>query len=283
MYETTDRPNETEISDVEAAVIAGIETTKPHQLGDENSTLYVVRNGAGGTSVHDTREWDDEFLAHPRRKTGLYSVTRVESFLDYLERHGNEQTEVFVHNDSRTVQALLDGHGVTDAGHEEHKLNLAFPKSEEWKLWISRNGKAMTQREFAEFVEDNLIDIVDPDAATMLEIVSSLSATTKATFHSAHRLSDGSTEFEWTKETTAKAGNKAGRLDIPARFQIGIPVFRGDEPVPVEARFRYRITNGDLVMSYHLDRPRDVEDRAFENNLDALRSELVDKHPVYIN
>lgn len=272
-------------TDTEAAILAGIESARPRQIGGPNadSPLYVVRDGSGDSQIIDTRAFDTEYLEHPRRKIGRYDVTRVDSFVDYLDRHGNEQTEITVDTSTQIVSALLDGHGVEHAGHEDHKLVLSFPKSDEWTLWLARNGKAMTQREFAEFVEDNLIDIADPDAATMLEIVSSLSATTKATFHSAHRLSDGSTEFEWTEETTAKAGNKAGRLDIPARFTIAVPVFRGEERVHVDARFRYRINAGDLVMSYHLDRPGDVARGAFEANLDNLTGRLSERFPIYVN
>lgn len=284
MYETTDRPNETVIGDVEAAVIAGIETTKPTQLGGKDSTLYVVRNGAGGTSVHDTREWDDAFLPHPRRKVGQYWVTQVDSFVDYLDRHGDEQTEITVNTAGASLSAVIDGHSSHTPGHEEHVLGLAFPKSDQWNVWHGANGRAMRQREFAEFIEDNLVDIIDPAGADMLEIVSSLSATTKATFHSAHRLSDGSTELEWTQEVNAKAGTtKSGKVEIPGTFKIAIPVFRGGKAWKVEARFRYRVNDGALTMSYHLTRPADLLDAAFTKEVDAVRERIGGTYPIYVN
>jgi uncharacterized protein YfdQ (DUF2303 family) len=284
MYETTDRPNETVIGDVEAAVIAGVETTKPQQLGDEDSTLYVVRNGNGNTVIHDTREWDDRYLAHPRRKTGQYAVTQVDSFVDYLDRHGNDQTEVTVNTASASLRAVIDSHGLDEAGHEQHVLGLQFPKSDQWGVWLGANGKAMRQRDFAEFIEDNLVDVIDPAGADMLEIVSSLSATTKATFHSAHRLSDGSTELEWTQEVNAKAGTtKSGKVEIPGQFKIAIPVFRGGSVWKIEARFRYRVNDGVLTMSYHLTRPADLLDAAFTKEVEAVRERIGGTYPIYVN
>ena len=284
MYETTDRPNETVIGDVEAAVIAGIETTKPQQVGSADSHLYVVRNGNGNTVIHDTREWDDRYLAHPRRKTGQYVVTQVDSFVDYLDRHGDEQTEVYVNTGSASLHATVDGHSSHSAGHEDHVLKLNFPKSDQWNVWHGANGRAMRQREFAEFIEDNLVDIIDPAGADMLEIVSSLSATTKATFHSAHRLSDGSTELEWTQEVNAKAGTqKSGKVEIPGTFKIAIPVFRGGKAWKVEARFRYRVNDGVLTMSYHLTRPADLLDAAFTKEVEAVRERIGGTYPIYVN
>ena len=270
--------------DVAEAVGAGIESTTPHQIGGEDSTLYVVRHTDGTTKVIDTRENDDDYLEHPRRKAGRYEVTQVPSFVDYLDRHGNEQTEVTVSTDEQSVRAVLDGHAPDAAGHEDHILRMTFPKSEQWKVWARANGVAMRQRDFAEFIEDNLVDVIEPMGADMLEIVSSLSATTRAHFHSAHRLSDGSTELEWTQEVDAKAGTKkAGKVEIPGTFRIAIPVFRGGKAWKIEARFRYRVSDGVLTMSYHLQRPTDLLDAAFTKEVDALRADIEDRYPVYVN
>lgn len=265
-------------------IAAAIETTEPKQIGDPYSTLYVVRNGDGTSQVIDTRKHDHRYLPHPVRKTGNYQVTQVGSFVDYLARHGGDQTEVTVTTANQSVTAVIDSHGPEFAGHEEHSLLMQFPKSEQWNVWHGSNGRSMKQRDFAEFIEDNLVDIIEPAGADMLEIVSSLSATTRATFHSAHRLSDGSTELEWTQEVDAKAGTKkAGKVEIPGSFIIAIPLFRGGSAWKVEARFRYRVSEGTLSMSYHLQRPTDLLDAAFEREVSVLREEIEGSYPVYVN
>ncbi len=47
--------------------------------------------------------------------------------------------------------------------------------SPEWDTWQSKDGEKCNQMDFAEFVEDNAPDIVNPDAATILEVDSGTS------------------------------------------------------------------------------------------------------------
>lgn len=104
-------------------------------------------------------------------------------------------------------------------------------------------------------------------------IAQSIQATTKCDFESGILLANGQRRLSYLETTTARAGGK-GDLEIPAQITLGIPVFVGAEAAEqMTARFRYRITNGRLVLRYKLDRPEDAAAEAF-----AAIVHAVDEH-----
>jgi uncharacterized protein YfdQ (DUF2303 family) len=130
--------------------------------------------------------------------------------------------------------------------------------SPEWQRWIKTNATPLDQLRFATFLEDNARDIVDPEAAHMLEIAYKLEAKKSVDFVSGMRLSDGSTEFTYNETTTSK-----GKMEIPTTFAVNIPVFAHTVGTLVTAKFRYRIQDGGkLNLWYDLDRPDIVAEDA---------------------
>jgi hypothetical protein len=104
----------------------------------------------------------------------------------------------------------------------------------------------------------------------MLEIASSLSASTKADFESGITLANGQRRLSYVENTTAKAGVR-GDLTIPTEIQLRVRVFDGaDFAERVTARFRYRINAGKLTLHFKLDRPADVIADAFEAAVNEL-------------
>ena len=126
----------------------------------------------------------------------------------------------------------------------------------------------MSQEQFAHFIEQNLVDIVEPVSAEMLEISRSLIAKKSASFSSAIRLSDGSHQFSYDEDI--KGSTKSGNLAVPETFKIGIPVFLNGTGYAIEARLRYRIKEQSLEMWYELIRPHDV----FEDAFNAIHAEI---------
>ncbi len=124
-----------------------------------------------------------------------------------------------------------------------------------------KNGKREAQMEFAEFIEDNAPDIVEPDSATMLEVARDLSAKTDVDFASAIRLQNGQVQFKYSEQIKGTYGS--GNLDVPERFTISIPVHIGSERVGITARLRYRIASGKLTFWYDLLRADMIERNAF--------------------
>jgi uncharacterized protein YfdQ (DUF2303 family) len=216
----------------------------------------------------------------PTRKTGTTLLRDATSFLrPVLGKHGDDASEVYADADRLTVTAVLNADASDAANWGDHRLRLEVRETDAWKQWTAGDGKLMEQERFAEFVEDHLPEILDPAAATMLEIAQSIQGTAKAEFQSGTRLATGERALKYVETVTAKAGQK-NDLVIPETFTVGLLPFEGltDVGYKITARLRYRIEGAGLRLGYKLDRPADVRAKAFAAIVDEIRSSI--NHPI---
>lgn len=237
---------------------AVIEQTRLSTLPDEvePGKIYVVSTPEGRDVIDLT---GDDYRDTPRRKRGTVVVDDVDAFAIYYSKHADDASEVYADIDRATVTAVLDAHQGGAARWEEHWLQLKLQHTREWKTWAGNDRRYMSQTDFAEFLEDNLVDLApEPvDAATMLEVATSFQAKTKVSFSSGTVLASGDLRLNYEEETAATAGAK-GQISVPKLFAIGIAPYDDTAPYRVEARFRHRISKGSLQLCYVLDRPQDI-------------------------
>lgn len=226
--------------------------------------IYLANSSDGTKTVVDLADRKRALDKHPPvRKTGDYTFTETDSLIGYLAKHGRDETEVWGSDKSGTIRAVIDAHDEATPGHEMHTATLRLTHTQDWQEWTKSSGRAMTQVEFAEFIEDHLPNIVEPSAGDMLTIAQSLEAKKSVDFKASTRLQDGNIGLQWEETTTARAGGK-GQLEIPQRFALGIQVYEGMDAWRITARLRYRIHEGGrLTLSYILDRPDDARREAF--------------------
>lgn len=258
-------PTDVEQSDIQAAVDAGLAAALPHNVADD---LVVVTVPANGKVIEiDLAAHQDKYADRPRRKKGTVHVQSSTSFVDYIHKHGLDATEVWADPARQGLVGVINAHGhaegTTDladegnAGHGDHRVILELVPTPAWTAWVTRDKQWMDQATFAEHLEDNVLDITHPDAATMLEIAQSFHATTGVAFKSSERLHSGEAALHYEETTSARAGQK-GDLEIPTEFSLALQPYAGQtEAVEITARFRYRIRDGHLSLSYalsHTDR-----------------------------
>lgn len=209
----------------------------------------------------------ERLLGTPTRKRARVTLTDAQSFIDYVNLHGQHGTCLYANPDDGLFIVVIDDHqGHNDgAAWREHAARYTCAASTEWKTWDMANKIKMTQADFAQFIEDNLPDILAPAAADILEIARGLQAKKNVNFASALRLDNGDVQFTYEDKTEATAGK--GQLKVPEKFVIAIPVFQGGPAYSIEARLRYRIADGQLAMWYDLLRPH----KSREHALDEIR------------
>ena len=120
----------------------------------------------------------------------------------------------------------------------------------------------MEQCDFAQFIEDHLPNIREPEAAVVVATARHLVAQVRGEFTAAISLPDGSEVLEYNSKVRGHVGKN--KMDVPAAFELMIPVFEGGEKHAMTARLRYRITEGKLTLWVHLHRPLNVIERAIE-------------------
>lgn len=255
------------MDNIQAALDAGAALGTVHEL--DSGRFVVVPDGY---QVEDL----ELFQENPRHARGVYVSHSLESFLIYFHRFGDANSMIFCDMETNKLAARLNHHEESGkARHGDHKAIYKAPYSLEWKRWKEANGVKMSQIDFAYFMEENASDVVEPDAATMIEVSQSLKATKKGQFVSDQRLANGSVQFTYEEHIDATTGRK--KLQVPENFTIGIPIFYGGPGYKLEARLRFRIKDdGSLVMWFDLHRAMHAERQAFEDVVEKVRADVKD-------
>ena len=222
----------------------------------------------------------EEKQKKPERVKETVTTETPQSFIDYFNHFANDTSVVFCDIDNANFTGIIDYHKGADPAWCNHKVTFKCKKTEEWASWLSMNNKKMSQLDFAYFIENNLEEIVTPDGATMLEIATSLKAKTKTTFQSGMLLANGQTQLQYIEEIDGSAGTK-GEIKIPETIDIGLHLFEGGEPYRLQARFRYRINEGNLSMWYDLIRPQKTHRAAVEDVYKAINKDM--KAVLFVN
>lgn len=223
----------------------------------------VVPKGAALESLED-------YLERPARARGQITAQSAETFSDYINRFKMDATVIFACQDAFVLTGVIDWHTPGSAAFCEHRVSYSCPRSLEWETWRGAHGKRMSQSDFAQFIEDNVVDVRAPTGADILEVSRNLQAKKKVEFSSALRLSDGSQQFTYAEiidGTTSK-----GSIKVPEEFTLGIPVFLNGPLYEVRARLRYRIEGGNLQLWYELYRPEHIERDAFKAVCDDVNT-----------
>lgn len=188
-----------------------------------------------------------------------------DSFTAYVNRYKAEATRIFAEpgflagGGVAKISATLDYHMPGMADHCAHTATYSPRYSEQWMRWHKAASAPMKQAEFAEFVEEVRGDIVEPDAARLMDIVRTFKASKKVEFDSLVYQSNGDVMLGYDERTEQKGTSGA----LPEKMKIGIPVyFRGTTfAVPVFVRFK--VSGGVVQFQLKIDRADVIEDEAF--------------------
>ncbi|MDQ0894457.1 DUF2303 family protein [Agromyces ramosus] len=257
----------------EAGVVADLAQQAIAPSGLDLGEVYALPDGHGGVRIADT----DQYAETPRRPQGKRVVLDAASFVAYVNRHVTAGTEVYADTPNSTVRAVIDSHegGAGEPGWQSHKLDLSLEHTKAWRAWVEhdlgQNPRGwFGQQEFAEFIEDRALDVVEPDHGALIDIATTFEAKQKADFASAVRTDSGAVQFAYTETVAAKAGQK-GTLEIPKVFRLALRPYIGGPIYYLTAQFRYRISGNGLLLGYALERPENILEAAFSDIVTEIR------------
>ena len=253
----------------------GRQAVNAQEVPDGNTPYAVIPDDC---KVEDLSRFRyNDHAARPERIRANVNVLDVQSFAEYYRAYADAASRVFAFEPEAKVVAILDYHEDGKSPRwSQHRLTLNLRKSDEWNVWVARNNKQFTQMEFAEFLEQNGMDIVDPSPASMVEVARDLEAKSEVEFGGGARTSNGQIRFKYSE--TIKGSMANGAMEVPEQFRIGIPVFLGGEIVQLAALLRYRVQNGKLVLWYTLVR----SDAAVREAFLAARDDIAEAIEVTI-
>lgn len=244
---------------------------------------------SGGTT--DLAKLVDPHRARPVRRKGTAHFDRQDSFEDHCNRFKNGHSTLWAQRGDRSnpkLTAVLNynqsGDGPPEFG--DHRGVYTFPVTDEWKAWLGADGEVMSQGQFAAFIEEHLVNIIDPTKAPdmlaaleeldllvgrpadLLQMSRGMRVHETAEVTNAQNLSSGETEFVFNVEHRDAAGNK---LKVKNAFVIRIPIFQGGEEFALVAFLRYRVQGGRVSWFYALHKAAQVFDQAFEFACDEAK------------
>lgn len=195
-------------------------------------------------------------------------LSDADSFVAYVKRYQTKNTLIFatlpigVSGAGAEFRAVFDYH-VGGKGEEHvaarcsHQAFFPCPPSTNWTAWLAVNGKAQTQDAFISFIEANSIDIVSPDAASLMEMAANFESKTEVEFVSKVDRLTGARKLSFN-ETVSGGATTKGTITVPDSLKVKLPVFEGGKPFDLTARLEWRPSNGKLHVTVHLLRPMDV-------------------------
>lgn len=219
----------------------------------------------------------EQHLLKPRRPRGTVTVHDPADFAELVNRLADlDHTTVWADVDGNKVTAVFDDHAEHDvAGWRQHTAHLALKVDPDWQRWLQYDDKLGDQEWFADFLENVAHTVIEPDAATMLEIATTFRATIDANYSGGLRVQSGDVSLTYKQETNASAG-ASGQLEIPNTFTVRLAPWLGVDAVDVTARLRYRLRDGNLRIGYSLLRPDRVKQEAFALILQRMRETVHD-------
>lgn len=240
------------IDGTEAGTVAHLAQAQVEQHPVAAGDTYAVSMPEG----HNHKVVDlESLLDQPRRKRGTVQFTTGGSLEDYVNVHkGDGSDSLWADRDALRVVAVLNDHSRVDPGWGDHRAILTLGLSPEWRRWLGLDGKLVAQTRFAEHIEDSLAEIIDPPGADLLELAQTFEANTQVQFRSSQLLDSGQVQLRYEETIDAKAG-KTGSVVVPKRFTVLLAPFEDLEVKRIDARLRYRISDGALAIGYKLDRP----------------------------
>lgn len=240
--------------------------------------VSVVPDGMKVAILNELLRLQDEREPAPRRLRGTATHQELESFCSHVNRFKDAASTIWADTLKLQLTAIFNYHqGTSTSGEDpeiapasarwaDHRSVYACPLSEEWELWMGHNEKWLGQEEFGRFIEDNFDNLANPTPndefpppARVLEVARSLQINAKRQFERTINPTSGEGVFTWKEEH-----EKTGSTKVPKSFLVGIPVFEAGEAYRIQARLRYRISDGRAQFQYGLYQAQVVLRDAFE-------------------
>lgn len=213
----------------------------------------------------------DEHRLVPERRKGIAAVDTLASFVALTNRHKDGGSVLFgkIAWPDPKLTAVINYHDLDNvARFGDHRVDYAFPLTDEFKSWVECSGKPMKQEEFAAFLEEHAGELASPEdgerslyeplfkenfgtPSEILMLSRHLEVHVNAKAKQGIRLQSGERTVEFSEEHVNAKGEK---VVIPGVFMVSVPAFVDGSAVRIPARLRYRISGGSIVWFYQLFR-----------------------------
>lgn len=240
-------------TELEASAAFGTPNLQPWRP-EEGGVPYLIHR------TDQTLVRVEEMLRAPTRTRHKLDASDLASFIAATKMFSGADSIIYANREKLALRCVVDHYTRDKTAWGQHLISYEMKHSPDWLTWTGANKRRFEQAEFAEWLDDNALVIVEPKPAAIIELARNLEVRQSGVFKQATRIQDGSYDLTYT------VNNEAQNVKVPERIRIELPVCSGDKTnVQLEARFRWRISDGRTMFFYDLYRVDDVLDRYWEN------------------
>lgn len=215
---------------------------------EKDELLYAIVPEGYELATEDIADRQEKREPTPRRITGSVSLANVDSFLEFCGREYVEDTTVcFANLRTRSFAAIFNyaaPGGVP--GWSDRSATLTLGETTNWKRWLDVNGEKMGQLSLADFLEANMDDIFEPDAADIIEMITALKVRKNAEFHSIIDQNTGLVSMQYSEDV--KGESIKGQIDFIGKFTIGLSPFYGSSKYSIKCNLRMSTNNENRLL-----------------------------------
>jgi uncharacterized protein YfdQ (DUF2303 family) len=255
-------------------------------------------------------------ILKPYQRKGTAKLTTVRSLIDWANRFKGENSIIYAQNDAANLSltcvadyhgagaAIIDNlNGDPSARHCHHRATYAFPLSKQWQAWTAISGAAQSGVEMGVFLENNILDVIDPHlqltspgiagaeateadhrlidiarrlegsygtGAQLLGMAKSFTVNEAADYTVAHNSTTGEQTIQIKSEHVDGTGQP---IKVPKLFLIAIPVFEGGPAYRLPVRFQYRKAGATVKFVLTLHDPKHAKDHAFDEAAQTVQAD----------
>ncbi len=194
-----------------------------------------------GTELVDLEPYQQE----PRFRAAAPKFQSPASFIEYVKTHKTEHTRLFFQSEAAHVvfDHLPAQSGKSRRLHHARLTLETDPLFAPWRNAIE-TGRKFGQAEFADFIDDHRAIILRPDAATIAETALNLQDNRQLSVQSKVNRANGRFSFTYSE------GGDSGQASVPEGLTLQAPIFRGDVPVDIDVKIRYRLAEGKVAFYF---------------------------------
>lgn len=261
----------------------------------------------GRKIIDQTEAWRKHAeYTKPFARKGTARLTDLVSLIGWANRFKGDTSALYASLDASSgpaISCIADYHaggattinptGDPAARHCQHRAIYNFPLSKQWNAWKKVSGQPMSGIEMGIFLEDNILDVIDPplqltrpgiagaeatpadhrliDIARRLEgsygstmqllgMAKSFTVDEAANYTVAHNSTTGEATVQIKSEHMDKDGQP---VKVPKLFLIAIPVFERGHTYRLPVRFQYRKAGSTVKFILTLHDPKAAIEDAF--------------------
>ncbi len=277
------QPSTLQETKTEAGIVAALAAAAGNRevIVQSGVPILLIPNASGGTDKQSL----ERLLDTPRRPTTHVKLATSKDLHAYLikqavigeDAESSDNVVVFADRDSLNFHAFLDYHHPADQHRWlNHSASVTYKESHQFGIWKENDGEKMGQEEFAEFLDENVLDITEPTGSDVVSFASCLEARRTEVFKSSKNLSNGEVQFNWSNESSGDSTTK-----FPTDMKIGIPIWSNGEKIEIPVKLFYRVSEGKLLFWYKLRNLENIIDALWNEDVKWLGESLSNYGPVY--